>query len=115
MKFRQFVLTSAALACAWQTAHAAAVATAVATAVAADSATDTANALPAQAQQQTSDDTTLPNILVVGDTQHLPQSFDQRYASTQVLTRTDLERVSPADPSIAQALATLPGVTVSQT
>ncbi|WP_233887559.1 TonB-dependent receptor domain-containing protein [Paraburkholderia flagellata] len=107
MKFRQFVLTSAALACAWQTAHAAAGAT--------DSATDAANASPAQAQQQTSDDTTLPNILVVGDTQHLPQSFDQRYASTQVLTRTDLERVSPADPSIAQALATLPGITVSQT
>ncbi|MEM5310252.1 TonB-dependent receptor [Paraburkholderia sp. JHI869] len=96
MKFRQFVLTSAALACAWQTAYA-------------------ANASPTEAQQQTSDDTTLPNILVVGDTQHLPQSFDQRYASTQVLTREDLERVSPADPSIAQALATLPGVTVSQT
>ncbi|WP_321888915.1 TonB-dependent receptor domain-containing protein [Paraburkholderia bannensis] len=60
------------------------------------------------------DDTTLPNILVTGDTQHLPQSFDGRYASTQVLTRTDLERLSPADPSITQALATLPGVTVSQ-
>ncbi|WP_232071920.1 TonB-dependent receptor domain-containing protein [Paraburkholderia pallida] len=58
--------------------------------------------------------TTLPNILVVGDTQHLPQSFDQRYASTQVLTREDLDRLSPADPSITQALATLPGVTVSQ-
>ncbi|WP_322028347.1 TonB-dependent receptor domain-containing protein [Paraburkholderia sp. J76] len=87
MKFRQFVLTSAALACAWHTAHAAA----------------------------SDDDTTLPNILVVGDTQHLPQSFDQRYATTQVLTRADLDRVSPADPSIAQALATLPGVTVSQT
>ncbi|WP_321934554.1 TonB-dependent receptor domain-containing protein [Paraburkholderia sp. J8-2] len=96
MKFRQFVLTSAALACAWQTAHA-------------------ADASPAQAQQQTTDDTTLPNILVVGDTQHLPQSFDQRYATTQVLTRADLDRVSPVDPSIAQALATLPGVTVSQT
>ncbi|WP_321945407.1 TonB-dependent receptor domain-containing protein [Paraburkholderia sp. J10-1] len=96
MKFRQFVLTSAALACAWQTAHA-------------------ADASPAQAQQQTTDDTTLPNILVVGDTQHLPQSFDQRYAATQVLTRADLDRVSPIDPSIAQALATLPGVTVSQT
>ncbi|WP_321960475.1 TonB-dependent receptor domain-containing protein [Paraburkholderia sp. J7] len=96
MKFRQFVLTSAALACAWQTAHA-------------------ADASPAQAQQQTTDDTTLPNILVVGDTQHLPQSFDQRYATTQVLTRADLDRASPVDPSIAQALATLPGVTVSQT
>ncbi|MCP3706978.1 TonB-dependent receptor [Paraburkholderia sp. CNPSo 3274] len=96
MKFRQFVLTSAALACAWQTAHA-------------------ANASPTQAQQQAGDDTTLPNILVVGDTQHLPQSFDQRYATTQVLTREDLDRVSPVDPSIAQALATLPGVTVSQT
>ncbi|WP_322095674.1 TonB-dependent receptor domain-containing protein [Paraburkholderia bannensis] len=60
------------------------------------------------------DDTTLPNILVTGDTQHLPQSFDGRYASTQVLTRTDLDRLSPADPSITQALATLPGVTVSQ-
>ncbi|WP_321908471.1 TonB-dependent receptor domain-containing protein [Paraburkholderia sp. J11-2] len=96
MKFRQFVLTSAALACAWQTAHA-------------------ADASPAQAQQQTTDDTTLPNILVVGDTQHLPQSFDQRYATTQVLTRADLDRVSPIDPGIAQALATLPGVTVSQT
>ncbi|WP_322055392.1 TonB-dependent receptor domain-containing protein [Paraburkholderia bannensis] len=60
------------------------------------------------------DDTTLPNILVTGDTQHLPQSFDGRYASTQVLTRADLDRLSPADPSITQALATLPGVTVSQ-
>lgn len=60
------------------------------------------------------DDTTLPNILVTGDTQHLPQSFDGRYASTQVLTRADLDRLSPSDPSITQALATLPGVTVSQ-
>jgi vitamin B12 transporter len=58
--------------------------------------------------------TTLPNILVTGDTQHLPQSFDQRYASTQVLTRADLDRLSPIDPSITQALATLPGVTISQ-
>jgi vitamin B12 transporter len=57
---------------------------------------------------------TLPNILVTGDTQHLPQSFDQRYASTQVLTRADLDRLSPIDPSITQALATLPGVTISQ-
>jgi vitamin B12 transporter len=60
-------------------------------------------------------DSTLPNIVVVGDTEHLPQSFDQRYATTQVLTREDLDRLSPADPSITQALATLPGVTVSQT
>jgi vitamin B12 transporter len=37
-----------------------------------------------------------------------------RYASTQVLTRADLDRLSPIDPSITQALATLPGVTVSQ-
>ncbi|HTR11629.1 MAG TPA: TonB-dependent receptor [Paraburkholderia sp.] len=95
MKFRQFVFTSAVLACAWQTAHA-----------------DTP-AVPAQPQP--GDDTTLPNILVVGDTQHLPQSFDRRYASTQVLTREDLDRLSPVDPSITQALATLPGVTVSQT
>jgi vitamin B12 transporter len=57
---------------------------------------------------------TLPDILVVGDTQHLPQSFDRRYATTQVLTREDLDRLSPIDPSITQALATLPGVTVSQ-
>lgn len=65
-------------------------------------------------QSAHADDTTLPNILVTGDTQHLPQSFDGRYASTQVLTRTDLDRLSPADPSITQALATLPGVTVVQ-
>jgi vitamin B12 transporter len=58
--------------------------------------------------------TTLPEIVVTGDTQHLPQSFDQRYATTQVLTRLDLDRLSPANPSIAQALATLPGVSVSQ-
>ncbi|WP_416340488.1 TonB-dependent receptor domain-containing protein [Paraburkholderia sp.] len=68
--------------------------------------------LPAAAQAPA--ETTLPNIVVTGDTQHLPQSFDQRYATTQVLTRADLERLSPADPSITQALATLPGVTVSQ-
>jgi vitamin B12 transporter len=68
--------------------------------------------LPAAAQASAED--TLPNIVVTGDTQHLPQSFDQRYATTQVLTRADLERLSPADPSITQALATLPGVTVSQ-
>ncbi|HEV3426317.1 MAG TPA: TonB-dependent receptor [Paraburkholderia sp.] len=65
-------------------------------------------------QSAHADDTTLPNILVTGDTQHLPQSFDGRYASTQVLTRADLERLSPADPGITQALATLPGVTVAQ-
>ncbi|SDB93372.1 TonB-dependent receptor domain-containing protein [Paraburkholderia lycopersici] len=93
MKFRQFVFTSAVLACAWQTVHA-------------------ADASPSQ--EQLAGDTALPNILVLGDAQHLPQSFDQRYASTQVLTRQDLERLSPADPSITQALATLPGVTVSQ-
>lgn len=58
--------------------------------------------------------TTLPTVQVSADTQHLPQSFDGRYASTQVLTRADLDRLSPADPSITQALATLPGVTVLQ-
>ena len=69
----------------------------------------------AAAQQDAATDAaTLPSIVVVGDTQHLPQSFDQRYASTQVLTRADLDRLSPADPSITDALATLPGVTVSQ-
>lgn len=55
----------------------------------------------------------LPTISVT-DTRHLPESFDRRYASTQVLTREDLDRLSPADPSITQALATLPGVTVTQ-
>ncbi len=55
----------------------------------------------------------LPTISVT-DTRHLPESFDRRYASTQVLTREDLDRLSPTDPSITQALATLPGVTVSQ-
>ncbi len=55
----------------------------------------------------------LPTISVT-DTRHLPESFDRRYASTQVLTREDLDRLSPADPSITQALATLPGVTVAQ-
>ncbi|MBB3259962.1 vitamin B12 transporter [Paraburkholderia bannensis] len=65
-------------------------------------------------QTARADDTTLPNILVTGDTQHLPQSFDGRYASTQVLTRADLDRLSPADPGITQALATLPGVTIAQ-
>ncbi|MFL9920332.1 TonB-dependent receptor [Paraburkholderia fungorum] len=76
----------------------------------AQAADDTSLPPPAQASAET----TLPNIVVTGDTQHLPQSFDQRYATTQVLTRADLERLSPADPSITQALATLPGVTVSQ-
>lgn len=55
----------------------------------------------------------LPTISVT-DTRHLPESFDRRYASTQVLTREDLDRLSPTDPSITQALATLPGVTVAQ-
>jgi vitamin B12 transporter len=70
--------------------------------------------MPQQTQDQTQAQTTLPDILVTADTQHLPQSFDQRYATTQVLTRTDLDRLSPIDPSITQALATLPGVTISQ-
>ncbi|MEC4596200.1 TonB-dependent receptor domain-containing protein [Burkholderia vietnamiensis] len=56
--------------------------------------------------------TELPTIAVT-DTRRLPESFDQRYATTQVLTRADLERLSPSEPSITQALATLPGVTVS--
>ncbi|MEM5329596.1 TonB-dependent receptor [Paraburkholderia sp. JHI2823] len=98
MKFQQFVFTSAVLACAWQAAHAAGV----------------ASPTQVQQQEQPGDDATLPNILVVGDAQHLPQSFDQRYASTQVLTREDLDRLSPIEPSITQALATLPNVTVSQ-
>jgi vitamin B12 transporter len=92
---RALVITSALTVSAWQVAQAA----------------DDAS-LPQP--QQTPAETTLPNILVTGDTQHLPQSFDQRYATTQVLTRTDLERLSPIDPSITQALATLPGITVSQ-
>ncbi|RKE37602.1 vitamin B12 transporter [Paraburkholderia sp. BL23I1N1] len=95
MKFRHFIITSALTVSAWQVAHAAD-----------DASLPQSEQVPAE--------TTLPNILVTGDTQHLPQSFDQRYATTQVLTRTDLERLSPADPSITQALATLPGVTVSQ-
>lgn len=83
-------------ACAWHGAHAA----------------DTSASQP---QTDSAPDAgTLPNIVVVGDTQHLPQSFDQRYATTQVLTRADLDRLSPSEPSITQALATLPGVTVSQ-
>ena len=96
MKFRRFIITSALTVSACQLAHAA----------------DDAS-LP-QPDQEAPATTTLPNILVTGDTQHLPQSFDQRYASTQVLTRADLDRLSPIDPSITQALATLPGVTISQ-
>ncbi|MFM0280521.1 TonB-dependent receptor [Paraburkholderia sediminicola] len=96
MKLRQFIITSALTVSAWQGAQA---------------ADDTSLPPPQQAPAES----TLPNILVTGDTQHLPQSFDQRFATTQVLTRADLDRLSPADPSITQALATLPGVTVSQT
>lgn len=95
MKFRHFIITSALTVSAWQIAQAAD-----------DSSLPQAEQLPPAA--------TLPNILVTGDTQHLPQSFDQRYASTQVLSKADLDRLSPVDPSITQALATLPGVTVSQ-
>jgi vitamin B12 transporter len=96
MKFRRLIITSALTVSACQLAHAA----------------DDVS-LP-QPDQQAAAATTLPNILVTGDTQHLPQSFDQRYASTQVLTRADLARLSPIDPSITQALATLPGVTITQ-
>ncbi len=100
MKYRQFastVLASAVAACAWQGAYA-----------------QTSPQSAEESAEPTQADATLPNILVVGDTQHLPQSFDQRYASTQVLTRADLDRLDPIDPSITQALATLPGVSVSQ-
>ncbi|TAM07299.1 MAG: TonB-dependent receptor [Paraburkholderia sp.] len=95
MKFRHLIVTSAITACALQNAQA---------------ADDTTLAQT----QQPGAESAVPDILVVGDAQHLPQSFDQRYATTQVLTRTDLDRLSPADPGIAQALATLPGITVSQ-
>ncbi|MFK4447367.1 vitamin B12 transporter [Caballeronia udeis] len=95
MKFRHFILTSALTVSAWQVAQA---------------ADDSSLPQP----EQLPDPATLPNILVTGDVQHLPQSFDGRYASTQVLTRADLDHLSPSDPSITQALATLPGVTVSQ-
>jgi vitamin B12 transporter len=95
MKFRHLIITSALSVSAWQVAQA---------------ADDTSLPQPAQ----TPAETTLPNILVTGDTQHLPQSFDQRFATTQVLTRADLDRLSPIDPSITQALATLPGVTIVQ-
>ena len=77
MKFRHFILTSALTVSAWQVAQAAD-----------DSSLPQPEQLPSAA--------TLPNILVTGDTQHLPQSFDQRYASTQVLTRADLDRLSPS-------------------
>ena len=96
MKFRHYIITSALTVSAWQIAQA---------------ADDSSFPQPEQLQAEV----TLPNILVTADTQHLPQSFDQRYASTQVLTRADLDRLSPIDPSITQALATLPGVTISQT
>jgi vitamin B12 transporter len=99
MKFRHFIVTSAVTACAWQSAQA---------------ADSTATASSAPLAQQHDAEFALPDILVVGDAQHLPQSFDQRYATTQVLTRDDLDRLSPVEPSIVQALATLPGVTVSQ-
>ncbi|WP_179404102.1 TonB-dependent receptor domain-containing protein [Burkholderia guangdongensis] len=95
MNLRHFIVTSAATALLSQTAHAA------------------GDASPSPSGQP-SDDAVLPAIVVVGDTQHLPESFDQRYATTQVLTRDDLDRLSPSDPSITQALATLPGVTVWQ-
>ncbi|WP_176045496.1 TonB-dependent receptor [Burkholderia sp. BCC1644] len=71
---------------------------------------DTALQPPAQPAESVD----LPTISVT-DTRRLPESFDGRYASTQVLTRTDLDRLSPSEPSITQALAMLPGVTVSQT
>jgi vitamin B12 transporter len=99
MKFRRFIVTSAMTACAWQSAQAA------------DTSADTTSVAQ---QDQPGAEAAPQDILVVGDAQHLPQSFDQRYATTQVLTRTELDRLSPIDPSIAQALATLPGVTVSQ-
>jgi vitamin B12 transporter len=95
MNLRYLILTSALTLSATQIAH----------------ATDDASS---QQADQTPTPAALPTILVTGDTQHLPQSFDQRYATTQVLTRADLDRLSPIDPSITQALATLPGITVSQ-
>ncbi|MFP3562612.1 TonB-dependent receptor, partial [Paraburkholderia sp. SIMBA_049] len=69
---------SAVAACAWQGAYA-----------------QTSPQSAEESAEPTQADATLPNILVVGDTQHLPQSFDQRYASTQVLTRADLDRLDP--------------------
>ena len=94
MKIRHLLATSAATALLSPLAHAAG---------------DPAVAQPAPAAEGAN----LPTINVT-DTRRLPESFDQRYATTQVLTRTDLDRLSPSDPSITQALATLPGVTVSQ-
>jgi vitamin B12 transporter len=73
-----------------------------------------ADDLSPQTPQQLSTEPALANVAVTADAQHLPQSFDQRYATTQVLTRADLDRLSPIDGSITQALATLPGVTISQ-
>jgi len=95
MNLRHLLATSAATALLSPIAHAAG---------------DTAPAQP----PQPADGTDLPAITVT-DTRHLPESFDQRYATTQVLTRADLDRLSPSEPSITQALAMLPGVTVSQT
>ncbi|HDR9358185.1 TPA: TonB-dependent receptor [Burkholderia vietnamiensis] len=93
MNLRHLLATSAASALLCPLAHAAG-----------DTAPAEASPLPAG--------TELPTIAVT-DTRRLPESFDQRYATTQVLTRADLERLSPSEPSITQALATLPGVTVS--
>ncbi|HDR9252976.1 TPA: TonB-dependent receptor [Burkholderia vietnamiensis] len=93
MNLRHFLATSAASALLCPLAHAA-------------GDTTPADASPPAAG------TELPTIAVT-DTRRLPESFDQRYATTQVLTRADLERLSPSEPSITQALATLPGVTVS--
>ncbi|HIE4198062.1 TPA: TonB-dependent receptor domain-containing protein, partial [Burkholderia cenocepacia] len=90
MNLRHLLATSAATALLSPLAHAAG---------------DTAPAQPAGPAEGAD----LPTISVT-DTRHLPESFDRRYASTQVLTRDDLDRLSPADPSITQALATLPGV-----
>lgn len=94
MNLRYLLATSAATALLTPLAHAAG---------------DTALQPPAQPAEGAD----LPTISVT-DTRHLPESFDRRYASTQVLTREDLDRLSSTDPSITQALATLPGVTVSQ-
>ncbi len=95
MNLRHLLATSAATALLSPIAHAAG---------------DTALTQP----RQPADGTDLPAITVT-DTRHLPESFDQRYATTQVLTRADLDRLSASEPSITQALAMLPGVTVSQT
>ncbi|RKP46249.1 TonB-dependent receptor domain-containing protein [Pararobbsia silviterrae] len=94
MKLRHVLMTSAITIGGLQCAHAA------------DDATQT------DTTQQVGPVVALPEVDV--DASHLPRSFDGRYATTQVLTREDLDRLSPADPSITQALATLPGVTVSQ-